>query len=229
MYLKKYILRRQHQVCILQGMCHEGPPELYERIQRELDEKISEGFIILYENFRYPTEPESHRPQDFNQILSDWRVAIARLADEYTRLAGQVTQKDQIIYSSNALSADIDYGQFTRAVIAQDLLAYFETYTRRIDWLIWCLHKEHQHFGSLKMTTVLLDSFAASFFNKTWSVIIDLRDQAAHEIIEHTAGWHDRFMVHYGDNHIKGIANHLKSTGWQLIEALDIEVPASPR
>lgn len=232
MKLTKIVLSRDNQRCVLQGMIHIGPASLYQALQKDLDRAISEGFVVFFEGVRGFPElmvgytQEEVRIRDFFQFLFD---LYPELADVF----GFVLQKKHIRYPSNAINADLAFGEvvlelYIRGLENSFLLLLLEKrkLRQKIKEEIKKTKSMSREEANRRMNPLAakapihMQLLSRLLMRRLNSVILRLRNEVIVEVLEQhfSEDGIQKTFVHYGEAHIKGIVKHLKKNGWSIIQ-----------
>ncbi len=132
MKLSKVKMVKDGNTIVLRGMVHVAPEVLYQRIQKELDVYVSQGFVIFAEGIKN-YEPNVKDNNKNIEYASSFFDGVFKLYPDVASFLGVVEQKKNIKYPDNVVSPDLEYSELLQLFGKKEVNC--ESLALLFDWL----------------------------------------------------------------------------------------------
>lgn len=224
--IRKKVLVRDNQVCVLQGVIHVGPAGLYKHLRREMLDYMNNGYRLIIESVdtQIPLPSDSTRSQ---RLVYDFLKLTLAFYDPLAKAQGLARQKKDMEYPKDFLVADASLLEIAKRIESDCnvscLLLFILLEVLQSDWVRQG-YKDRESQEKHKRLNTNPSKIGSWFIKQTWgkmnSVLIGYRNEQAHSFIEHyfSLNGSEKVLVHYGDGHLEGLESLFLSSGWYCSE-----------
>jgi len=212
----------QNQVVKLYGMIHVGQLGYYEEIDHALVADMQDGHTILYEKVTPPTDEELKKFTKEERQLHEAMKGLGAHQTEMAKTLGLVHQMDAIELREEWVHSDLTQIEFIRLLIAAKLTRFvlrmfgmanragrrFDIIGRLFEWAL----QSHVAVALVAMLLMLPK------YRKFKSIILDKRNEVAHEGIMKALQTSNRASATWGAAHLPGMSDMLADQGFALTD-----------
>ena len=227
MELSRYFLVRGSSRCLLQGMMHAGSSELYQFLQLQLDQAVSEGAVVFREgllgNWR------DFVPSAGEEFACSFLQGYFRAMDIMVRSTRVTHQREGIIYPKDSIPADISFDELVKGFVSLGIVI-----PERYKVLATYSDEQIQELcagfgGGMRGVVEVVER------GKNTDLPLALRPLTqtlrSSVLVKRLEAWFeeepDRYAyVHYGQGHIEETVAMLTEKGWAVKEVLQLDVVA---
>lgn len=227
MELSRYLLTRGSSRCLLQGMTHAGSSKLYQFLQLQLDQAVSEGAVVFREgllgNWR------DFVPSDGEEFACSFLQGYFRAMEMMVQSMRVTHQREGIVYPKDSVPADISFGELVKGFVSLGIVIP-ERYKVLATYSDEQLQEMYKGFGSgsrsLNQKLGHIRSNPDELALALRPLTLTLRSLF---LVKRLETWFeeesDRYaFVHYGQNHIEETVAMLTEKGWVVKEVSQLDV-----